>query len=62
MSKKDKNEYSITKFTTIAYGFANFANNSATQLFNFLLFTFYYAVVGLNVNLITIGFIILLFL
>lgn len=58
MSKKEKDEYSITKFTTIAYGFANFADNSATQLFNFLLFTFYYAVVGLNVNLITIGFII----
>ena len=58
MSDKNLEEYHITKTTTIAYGFANFADNSATQMFNFLLFTFYYAVVGLNVNLITIGFII----
>lgn len=58
MDSKKSDKYEITKTTTIAYGFANFADNSATQLFNFLLFTFYYAVVGLNVNLITIGFII----
>ncbi|TFG01404.1 MAG: MFS transporter [Promethearchaeota archaeon] len=58
-TNKDKmDEYSITTSTTIAYGFANFADNSIQQTFNFLLFTFYYAVVGLNVNLITIGFII----
>lgn len=58
MKKKANQDYEITIKTTIAYGFANFADNSATQLFNFLLFTFYYAVVGLNINLITIGFII----
>jgi GPH family glycoside/pentoside/hexuronide:cation symporter len=56
--KKDKNDYIITGKTTVAYSFANFADNSLQQTFNFLLFTFYYAVVGLNVNLITIGFII----
>ncbi|MHA1689470.1 MAG: MFS transporter [Promethearchaeota archaeon] len=57
MSAKE-NEYKITRGTTIAYCFANFADNSIQQTFNFLLFTFYYAVVGLNVNLITLGFII----
>ncbi|MBD3253649.1 MAG: MFS transporter [Candidatus Lokiarchaeota archaeon] len=54
----EKTEYEITTKTTIAYSFANFADNSIQQTFNFLLFTFYYAVVGLNVNLITLGFII----
>jgi len=58
MKNRKTSEYRITKFTTIAYGFANFADNSATQLFNFLLFTFYFAVVGLDVNIITFGFII----
>ena len=60
MNKKNnkKEDYNITIYTTIAYSFANFADNSIQQTFNFLLFTFYYAVVGLNVNLITIGFLI----
>ncbi len=56
VTKDGKHDISLK--TTLAYGCANFADNSATQLFSFLLFTFYYAVVGLNVNLITMGFII----
>jgi GPH family glycoside/pentoside/hexuronide:cation symporter len=56
--KNSEYEYEITMGTTVAYSLANFADNSIQQTFNFLLFTFYYAVVGLNVNLITLGFII----
>jgi GPH family glycoside/pentoside/hexuronide:cation symporter len=60
MNKNENNEYeyNITTGTTVAYSLANFADNSIQQTFNFLLFTFYYAVVGLNVNLITLGFVI----
>ncbi|MHA1334226.1 MAG: MFS transporter [Promethearchaeota archaeon] len=58
MSKRESEEYKITKLNTFAYGLANFADNSATQFFNFLLFTFYYAIVGININLLTIGYII----
>ena len=51
-----ENDYSTKK--AIYYSFAGFTDVIAFQFFSFLIFTFYYAVVGLNVNLITIAFII----
>ncbi|MHA1687897.1 MAG: MFS transporter, partial [Promethearchaeota archaeon] len=41
-----------------AYGIGQFSDTIALEMFSFFIFTFYYAVVGLNVNLITIVFII----
>jgi GPH family glycoside/pentoside/hexuronide:cation symporter len=46
-----------TKFA-IFYSFGQLSDVIGYQMFVFLIFTFYYAVVGLNINLITIGFII----
>ncbi len=51
-----KDDYS-TK-TSIFYSFAGFTDVIMLQFFTFLIFTFYYSVVGLSVNLITIAFII----
>ena len=51
-----ENDYSTKK--SICYSFAGFTDVIAFQFFSFLIFTFYYAVVGLNVNLITIAFLI----
>ncbi len=51
-----KSDYSTKK--AVAYSFAGFSDVIAFQFFTFLIFSFYYAVVGLNVNLITIGFLI----
>ncbi len=48
--------YSTKK--AISYSFASIADVNAYQMFSFLIFTFYFAVVGLSVQLITIGFII----
>jgi len=42
----------------IAYGFAQFSDIIAYQSFTLLIFTFYYTNVGLDVELITLGFII----
>lgn len=59
MSKEkqdNENQYSTKK--AFFYGFAGFTDIIMLQFFSFLIFTFFYAVVGLNVNLITIGFII----
>jgi GPH family glycoside/pentoside/hexuronide:cation symporter len=53
---KDKEEFSIK--TALAYSFANFADITASQFFSFLLFTFYFVIIGLNVNWITLAFII----
>ena len=58
MSKN--NEERREKFSVkhgIAYGLGQFADTIAYQMFTYLIFTFYYAVVGLNVNLITLGFV-----
>ena len=59
MSRKEKNNmegYSTKK--ALLYSFAGLTDVINFQFFSFLIFTFYYAVVGLNVNLITIGYII----
>ena len=57
LKNKSKKDVFSTKFAT-AYSFGQLADVIAYQLFVFLIFTFYYAVVGLNINLITLGFII----
>ncbi|MHA1756529.1 MAG: MFS transporter, partial [Promethearchaeota archaeon] len=54
--KENESEYS-TK-TAVLYSLAGFTDVVLFQFFTFLIFTFYYAVVGLDVNLITIAFII----
>ncbi|TFG07566.1 MAG: MFS transporter [Promethearchaeota archaeon] len=51
-----EDEYSTKK--AISYSFASVADVNAFQMFSFLIFTFYFAVVGLPVLLITIGFVI----
>ncbi|MBD3253796.1 MAG: MFS transporter [Candidatus Lokiarchaeota archaeon] len=53
---ESEQEYTTKK--GILYSLAGFTDVIFIQFFSFLIFTFYYAVVGLNVNLITIGFII----
>jgi len=49
-------DFSIRNAT--AYGIGQFSDTMAIQMFVFFIFTFYYAVVGINVNLIAIGYII----
>ncbi len=59
MNAKENNsedEYSTKK--AVFYSFAGFTDVVLFQFFSFLIFTFYYAVIGLNVNFITIGFVI----
>ena len=60
MSEKIKNNdrkgYSNKKLA--AYGTGQISDITAYQTFSFLVFTFYFAVVGINIILITIGFII----
>jgi glycoside/pentoside/hexuronide:cation symporter, GPH family len=48
-------KFSIRK--ALAYGIGQFSDTIAIQLFVFYIFTFYYAVVGLDVNLITLVYI-----
>ncbi len=50
-------EKSYSTKKAIFYSFATISDTISYQMFTFLIFTFYYSVVGLNVNLITIGFI-----
>jgi GPH family glycoside/pentoside/hexuronide:cation symporter len=52
----DKNSYSNKKLAS--YGIGQISDITSYQTFSFLVFTFYFAVVGINVILITIGFII----
>lgn len=55
MDKKEN--YSKEKMDAkdaLAYSFGNFADTTTSQFFSFLLFTFYFAVVGLNIFLINI--------
>lgn len=47
-----------TKKQTLAFGFGAFTDQMSHESFQFLVFTFYYAVVGVNVNVLAIGFII----
>ncbi|MFX1442972.1 MAG: MFS transporter [Promethearchaeota archaeon] len=51
-----ESDYSTKK--AVSYSFAGLTDVIFFQFFSFLIFTFYYAVVGLNVNLITLAFII----
>jgi len=55
MSNEEKLEYSKKK--GILFGIGQFSDAIASQMFTIYVFTFYYAVVGLDVNLITLGFI-----
>lgn len=52
-----REEMTLTK-KAVAYGIGQFSDTIALEMFSFFIFTFYYAVVGLNVNLITIVYII----
>ncbi|TXT60275.1 MAG: putative Glucuronide carrier protein [Promethearchaeota archaeon] len=54
--KNSESDYSTKKATL--YSLAGFTDVVLFQFFTFLIFTFFYAVVGLNVNLITLAFII----
>jgi len=56
MSNEEKlDRYSIKK--GILFGIGQFSDAISSQMFTIYVFTFYYAVVGLDVNLITFGFI-----
>ncbi len=55
-SRKIEEQFSIRN--AAAYGVGQFSDTIASQMFTFLIFTFYYAVVGLDVIYITVGFII----
>ena len=50
-----ESKFSIKK--ALAYGIGQFSDTIAIQMFVFYIFTFYYAVVGLDVNLITLVYI-----
>ncbi len=54
----EKNVVEPTKRDTIAFGFGALTDQMSHQAFQFLVFTFYYAVVGVNVNVLMWGFII----
>ena len=56
MKKENEDDYSTKK--AAFYSFAGFTDITLFQFFTFLIFTFYFAIVGLNINLITIAFII----
>ena len=56
---QEKKEQEKPKFShMLSYGFAQFSDIIAYQSFTLLIFTFYYTNVGLEVELITLGFII----
>lgn len=55
MSNEELDKYSKKK--GILFGIGQFSDAIASQMFTIYVFTFYYAVVGLDVNLITLGFI-----
>jgi len=55
MSNEELDKYSKKK--GILFGIGQFSDAIASQMFSIYVFTFYYAVVGLDVNLITLGFI-----
>ena len=56
MSKDQGEVYSTKK--AVSYGIGQFADTIALEMFVFFIFTFYFSVVGMDVNLITIVFII----
>jgi GPH family glycoside/pentoside/hexuronide:cation symporter len=49
--------YSISKGKTIAFGFGAFTDQMSHQAFQFLIFTFYYAVVGVHLSILALGFV-----
>lgn len=52
MSRKDQNiQEEYPKSVAVAYSFGNFTDATLSQFFGFLLFTFYFAVVGLDIIL-----------
>jgi Na+/melibiose symporter-like transporter len=54
------NEEKLDKYSKkkgLLFGIGQFSDIIASQMFTIYVFTFYYAVVGLDVNLITFGFI-----
>lgn len=54
------NEERLDKYSTkkgILFGIGQFSDAISSQMFSIYVFTFYYAIVGLDVNLITIGYI-----
>lgn len=55
-TKEIEGKLSTKRF--FAFGAGQFSDAIALQMFTIYIFTFYFAIVGLNVNLITIGFII----
>ncbi len=57
MKTKLKIEEEYSTKLAVSYSFATVADTLSYQMFTFLIFTFYYAVVGLNINYITVGFI-----
>ncbi len=58
MGKKTELGEDISTKSFLAFGVGQFSDAIALQMITIYLFTFYFAIVGLNVNLITIGFII----
>ncbi len=59
MNEKEKKiDDKFSRKKIFAYGIGQFSDTIALEMFSFFIFTFYYAVVGLNINLITIVFII----
>ncbi len=58
-SEKSKNTPDpLTTKSTVLYGFGSLADQMSTQFFQFLVFTYYYAIVGVGVDLLAMGFVI----
>ncbi|TFG09047.1 MAG: MFS transporter [Promethearchaeota archaeon] len=57
MNEKTEINEDITTKKFLAFGVGQFSDAIALQMFTIYIFTFYFAIVGLNVNLITLGFI-----
>jgi GPH family glycoside/pentoside/hexuronide:cation symporter len=57
-NKKPKTDHVHSTKEILAYSNGYFADVLASQFISFLLFTFYFTIVGLNINWITLGFII----
>jgi len=57
-SKKKRESLKYSTKLAFAYGIGQFSDTIALQTFVFFIFTFYFAVVNLNINLITIVFIV----
>jgi GPH family glycoside/pentoside/hexuronide:cation symporter len=58
MSKEnEKKEIELSLRKAASYGIGQFSDTIASQMFTFLIFTFYYTIIGLDVLFITLGFI-----